>query len=237
MDAERTRARGGRSAQRYQLPDVVATYVRDLILSGAVLPGQFLRMEPLAEAVGVSNTPVREGLLLLQSEGLVELVPRRGFVVAESTLQDIQDLFWARSKLAGELAARAATTITPERMQRLESLNSRFDPHTADHEEWMGLEQQFHHEINLAAGSSRLTRLLDSIERQLPSPHPTGSSDQIASARDDHARILEALELGSAQLSRTLIEHHWEHQGSHLVQALSDRSTQRVRPEEDQNER
>ena len=68
--------------KRPQLPAEVATYVRGLIISGTVQPGEFLRMEPIAEAVGVSNTPVREGLLALQSEGFVRLVPRRGFVVA-----------------------------------------------------------------------------------------------------------------------------------------------------------
>jgi DNA-binding GntR family transcriptional regulator len=47
-------------------------------------------MERIAEAVGVSNTPVREGLLSLRSEGFVELVPRRGFVVAEFTRQDVR---------------------------------------------------------------------------------------------------------------------------------------------------
>jgi DNA-binding transcriptional MocR family regulator len=66
-----------RLARRQQLPEEVAGYVRELIITGAVRPGEFLRMERIAEAVGVSNTPVREGLLILRSEGLVELVPRR----------------------------------------------------------------------------------------------------------------------------------------------------------------
>jgi DNA-binding GntR family transcriptional regulator len=69
--------------RRTQLPEEVASYVRELIISGAVSPGEYLRMEPIAEAVGVSNTPVREGLLALAGEGFVRLVPRRGFVVAQ----------------------------------------------------------------------------------------------------------------------------------------------------------
>jgi len=51
--------------------------------------------------VGVSNTPVREGLLSLRSEGFVRLVPRRGFIAAPFTQQDVQDLFWAHAQLAG----------------------------------------------------------------------------------------------------------------------------------------
>src|ERR1700750_1583976 len=95
-----------RQRNRRPLPEEVAAYVRGVIIGGAVQPGEFLRMEPIAEAVGVSNTPVREGLLLLRSEGFVRLVPRRGFVVEPFTQQDVRDLFWAEAQLAGELAAR-----------------------------------------------------------------------------------------------------------------------------------
>src|SRR6476646_1292784 len=91
--------------KRTQLPEEVAAYVRDLITSGQVRPGEFLRIERIAEAVGVSQTPVREGLLSLKSEGLVNLLPRRGFIVAPFTPQDIYDLYWVQAQLAGELAA------------------------------------------------------------------------------------------------------------------------------------
>src|SRR3954463_920229 len=116
-----------RTAQRQQLPEEVANYVRELIVSGLVRPGDFLRLEPIAEAVGVSNTPVREGLLSLRSEGFVQLVPRRGFVVSPFTRQDIRDLFWAQAQLAGELAARPANSIGPSRVTTLEAIVERFE--------------------------------------------------------------------------------------------------------------
>src|SRR5687767_3286166 len=94
---------GNDARKRQQLPEEVATYVRGLIISGAVQPGEFLRMEPIADAVGVSNTPVREGLLALRSEGAVRLEPRRGFIVAPFSARDVHDLFWAQARLAGEL--------------------------------------------------------------------------------------------------------------------------------------
>ena len=86
-----------------QLPEQVAAYVRELIMSGAARPGEFLRIERIAEAVGVSQTPVREGLLALKSEGIVNLLPRRGFVVAPITPHDISDLYWVQAHIAGEL--------------------------------------------------------------------------------------------------------------------------------------
>src|SRR3954454_7043133 len=117
MTADQFELRKNHRQDRPQLPAEVAAYVRGLIISGAVQAGVFLRMEPVAEAVGVSNTPVREGLLALQSEGFVRLVPRRGFVVAHFSAQDVHDLFWAQAQLAGELAARAAAKMTPAQLK------------------------------------------------------------------------------------------------------------------------
>ena len=66
---------------RRQLSQEVATYVRELIISGRVRKGNFLRIESISKAMDISSTPVREGLLLLQLEGFVKLSPRRGFMV------------------------------------------------------------------------------------------------------------------------------------------------------------
>ncbi|MEV0705734.1 GntR family transcriptional regulator [Saccharopolyspora sp. NPDC050389] len=111
-----------RTPMRKQLSEEVASYVRELIASGDVRPGEFLRMEPIAEAIGVSTTPVREGLLSLRSEGFIRLVPRRGFVVAHFSRQDVRDLFWGQAQLAGEPAARAAKKITPDRLDELDAI-------------------------------------------------------------------------------------------------------------------
>ncbi|MYX42613.1 GntR family transcriptional regulator, partial [Streptomyces sp. SID89] len=110
-----------RGIKRKPIPDEVASYVRELIISGEVRAGEFLRIDLIAAAIGVSNTPVREGLLTLRSEGFVQLVPRRGFVVVPFTREDLHDLFWTQAQLAGELAARAAVRITAEAVAELES--------------------------------------------------------------------------------------------------------------------
>ena len=68
--------------RRGQLSDEVAGYVRELIMSGNLRPGEFIRQERIADELQLSATPVREGLLLLRGEGFLELKPRRGFVVA-----------------------------------------------------------------------------------------------------------------------------------------------------------
>lgn len=202
----RIRGNGGRQ----QLPEEVASYVRELIMSGKVRPGEFLRMEPIAEAVGVSNTPVREGLLSLRSEGFVDLVPRRGFVVAPVSRQDVHDLFWAQAQLAGELGARAAQVITAAQIGELEAINARLDEAIAagDNDGVAVLGHEFHRHINLVAGSHRLTLLLGSVVRHLPNRFYASLEDRVAAIGNDHPQMIEALRDRDARRVRELTERH-----------------------------
>src|SRR5258706_16380727 len=97
-----------------QLSQTVAMHLREQIISGKLRKGEFLRIDAIAKALGISTTPVREGLLLLQSESFVRLRPRRGFVVNSFSKGDLYDLFWAQATIGAELAARAAMKMSKE---------------------------------------------------------------------------------------------------------------------------
>src|SRR5260370_21439418 len=104
---------------RRQLSDEVASYVRELIMSGHLRSGEFVRQERIADELDLSATPVREGLLSLKGEGFVELKPRRGFAVAPLSAADIRDLFTAQALLAGELVSRAVSRIGGDDLREL----------------------------------------------------------------------------------------------------------------------
>src|ERR1700749_4065580 len=93
--------------------------VREQIMGGQLQPGEFVRQERVAEELELSATPVREALLQLKGEGFLELRPRRGFVVASLSPQDIRDLFTAQELLAGELVFRAAGRIGEDDLSEL----------------------------------------------------------------------------------------------------------------------
>ena len=210
---------------RRDLAEEVATYVRDLILSGQVRPGDFLRVEPIANAVGLSNTPVRQGLLALSGEGFVELVPRRGFVVAPLSKQDVHDLFWTQATLSGELAARAALNITPGQITRLATINGRFDEavEAGDRDAIAYLGHEFHREVNLASGSRRLTRLLGSVVRHLPNRFYASFESRVAATRDDHRKLAAALRDRQASKARSLAEKHLLKGGDAVIEMLAAR--------------
>ena len=212
----------GRGHRRTQLPEEVATYVRELIISGAVRPGEFLRMEPIAEAVGVSNTPVREGLLALKGEGFVRLEPRRGFVVAPFTQQDIRDLFWAQAQLGAELAARAAVNITPEELDALDENLEQYAAAIAseDHEAIAEIGHQFHRHVNLAANSHRLALLQGAVVRHLPNRFYETIEGQVAGASHEHPLLLKALRKGDAKKARSLMQVHILEGADRLIASL-----------------
>ena len=214
-----------RGARHQQLPEEVASYVRELILSGEVRPGEFLRMEPIAEAVGVSNTPVREGLLSLRSEGFVTLVPRRGFVVEPFTRQDVHDLFWAQAQLAGELAARAAEKVTDDQLAHLEELSTGYPAaiKRGDTDEIARLGHLFHRQINIAAGSQRLALLLGSVVKHLPNTFYTAIEGQVEHTAGDHPAILDALRGRDAEAARSLMERHILAGADSLTETLAAR--------------
>ncbi|MCI0142600.1 GntR family transcriptional regulator [Arthrobacter bambusae] len=214
-----------RSASRNQLPDEVANYVRNQILSGELRPGRFVRMEPIAEAVGVSITPVREGLVVLSSEGFVTWEPRRGFMVAEVTREDVRDLFWAQSQLAGELAARAAVRITDSELERLHGIQDRCVSalEASDVVAIGQLGPEFHRVINRSARSARLARLLQSIVNHLPSEFYASLETHADTSATAHGPIYEAIVRRDAEIAERLMRRHLLAGGDIVVRMLEER--------------
>ncbi|WP_231332212.1 GntR family transcriptional regulator [Actinomadura graeca] len=205
--------------RRRQLGDEVAAYVRELIMSGQVGHGEFLRMERIAEDLGISVTPVREALLSLRGEGFVTLEPRRGFMPAPLTRQDVQDLFEAQAYFAGELAARAAGRITEAELDALEETQARLEKasRSLDAEEIELANHRFHRSINLCAGSPKTAWLLQLVVRYAPRRFYSSIHGWTQASVDDHRIVLAALRARDAGAARQAMRAHIRHAGTLLV--------------------
>ena len=105
-----------------QLTDRVLVALREAITSGRLPADARIKQEQIAAELGVSRTPVREALVLLEQEGLVRLVPRRGALVQGFTAADVRELYELRELLepaAAALATARATEADRETVQRL----------------------------------------------------------------------------------------------------------------------
>lgn len=192
-------------------------YVRDQILSSPAATGTFLNEQDLATAIGVSRTPVREALLLLQAEGLVEMVPKRGAHVPPMSGRQIAELM----SLRGVLEQHAATTAlqsgaTPTAAMRI-ALNEQqrlSDMHTTESaKEFIDLDGKFHQILIDSAGSELLSRTYAGLRaRQLRVGLTAlfSDEDRQRSVCDEHELIVAALDAGDEKLVHKAIEDHLE---------------------------
>ena len=192
---------------RPQLSDEVAAHLREAIMSGALRPGQFVRLDAVAAELGVSVTPVREALLALRGEDMVELEPRRGFVVSPLSRQDVEDMFRLQADLAAQLVGRATELIGDEQLRHVEQV-ARELAVAQGHHELSALEYEFHRLINKAAGSRKLARFLDIATRYTPARVYTGDPQWRVQVVADHAAILAALRARDADAAREAVFRH-----------------------------
>ncbi|MCS5731580.1 GntR family transcriptional regulator [Herbiconiux moechotypicola] len=108
------------SLEPLQVKDVVYLRLRDRIVDHTFTPGESLREVALSELFGVSKTPIREALVRLEQDGLVEIAPYRGARVRVHTADDVRELFDARGILETECVRRAALTGDPDVIASLE---------------------------------------------------------------------------------------------------------------------
>ncbi|WP_084550105.1 GntR family transcriptional regulator [Actinomadura rifamycini] len=216
---------GGSLGGRRQLSDEVAAYVRELIMSGRVRHGEFLRLERVADDLGISVTPVREALLSLRGEGFVTLVPRRGFMPAPLSRRDVQDLFEAQAYFAGELAARAAEKITGEELAELARTQELLEDasRTRDAEGIERANHRFHRTVNLCADSPKTAWLLQLVVRYAPRRFFSSIDGWSQASVDDHHLVLAALRAGDADAARQAMRAHIRHAGTLLVVHLEGR--------------
>ena len=188
----------------------MARFVRSRIFDGTYAAGTYIRLDQLAAELGISVTPVREGLLALRAEGLVEQQPHRGFVVLAVTERDLTDVSDVQAYVGGELAARAAGNLTEAQLVELNDIQSQLEAaySTDDVDQIERLNHEFHRAINLAADSPKLAQLMSQITRYAPeSVFPTICGWPEQAARD-HRKVLAALEQRDPAAARDAMAKH-----------------------------
>ncbi|GGR74137.1 GntR family transcriptional regulator [Streptomyces humidus] len=192
--------------------DRVYAHVKKGVLERRYEGGALLTEGELAEAVGVSRTPVREALLRLEAEGLIKLYPKKGALVLPVSAQEIADVVETRL-LVEEHAARKAVPAPAALVARLEELlaQQREQAAAGDLAAAAVTDRCFHAEIVRSGGNEILSRLYDQLrDRQLRMgvavlhSHP----DRIAKTLTEHAEILQALRSGDAERGVELVRRH-----------------------------
>jgi DNA-binding GntR family transcriptional regulator len=192
--------------------DIATELIREAIFEGRLEPGQRLKEEELAHELGISRTPVREALLILQAEGLVTAVPNRGAVVRTYTESDLVDIYELRALLESFAAHQAAKRITAEQLAVLGDSCDRFKQLRLSHD-LLGLIKEnlsFHHTIVEAAGTTKLADLVRSAV-ELPLVYRSFfwfSDQEMEISERSHRKLLATLRAGDAERAELLMKEH-----------------------------
>jgi DNA-binding GntR family transcriptional regulator len=202
--------------QYKSLSELVYQRLRNHILWGTIRPGSILSVRKLSEQFGVSPMPVRDAVLRLATEDLVEVAPRSSTRVARVSPERVKEMFEVRSRLEAFAARLAVPHLTPADLIYLEKLPERLDCAAAANraEEWHRLNEELHLFIFQKCGNSLLQRMTQDLwERNFR--HLSGRAATQAKFRHrrskEHRRIVNALiRRDSNDVEAAWRDHVWQ---------------------------
>ncbi|MEN3269075.1 GntR family transcriptional regulator [Pseudonocardia sp.] len=121
----------------------VADYLRTAILSGDIIPGEWIRQEEVAERLGSSRLPVREALRILEAEGLTEHEPHRGARVPRLSMHEVEVIYRMRERLEQLAIAESIPRLDDDDVARLQDVQERLEANT-DVAGFLALDREFH---------------------------------------------------------------------------------------------
>jgi GntR family transcriptional regulator, rspAB operon transcriptional repressor len=193
--------------------------LRQSIISGELKPGEILNIADLSKKYSLGITPVREAMIVLQSEGFVDSLPRTGFMITTVTIQDILETFHLRTILEVEAIGLAVESIREEDLRYLYDNNRKemqLAQATNSDKELNAylLNREFHLIIARVSGNRRLAKLveqfLDDMERML-------SFDPYIADPEQHLEIIEALKARHKEAAQKAMKKHLDHTRSRII--------------------
>jgi DNA-binding GntR family transcriptional regulator len=217
--------------QKLPLPETIQRQIKAAIATGELAPGQMLRQEELAQRLGASRAPLREALSRLEAEGLVVLLPRRGYAVMALDGDEIGELFDLRIALEKRMAQAAVKRRTDRDLDRLKEIlraMNALSPQTNPDivAQWYDLNTKFHATLVEPANLRHFTRHYNTVRDNLEAyvrveMQLTGGFEQ---AKEEHEQIIAAFAARDAALLGRLVSEHARHTKERLLTGLARRA-------------
>jgi DNA-binding GntR family transcriptional regulator len=211
---------------RQVLHQEVAVRLRQRIVEGHLAPGRKLNERELAESLRVSRTPLREAIKMLAAEGLVELLPNRGAVVAQMSEQDVADTFEVIAGLEGQSGELAAQRITDAELAEIRALHyEMLAAHTRrDLPTYYRINAQIHTLINAAARNKVLTQTWANVNARLQALRFRSNVDEVKWKRavKEHDGMVDLLAARDAAGMRSLMITHLLHKRDAVLELMRD---------------
>jgi len=207
-------------------PDLIAESLRDDILRGAIAPGAPLRQEELASRFGVSRLPVRDALLRLEAQGLVDIFPNRGAFVVSLSADDVREIYHLRILLEGDAIERAVPMMTADDWRRIDAAQH-VAVRSAGGAEWVEGDWALHRALYLPAAAPRQLAMIEQLRGTVArysaayASLPARTDEWLA----DHEAILQACRARSGAAAKRRIGDHLRRAGELVIAQVEASST------------
>lgn len=193
----------------------VANVLRGAIIAGEMRPGELYSASGLAERFGISATPVREAMLDLVKQGLVEVVRNRGYKVTVVSEADLDQITQIRQLLEPTAAAGAVPHITPDELVALRGLASAIVDAAAEGDlvSYINADREFHLRLLSAAGNHRLVGIVEDLRAQtrLYGLSALVASGRLVDSAQEHVEMCDLIAAGDAKKLKKLMSTHLGH--------------------------
>lgn len=201
--------------RRPSMREEVTDVLRGAIVSGEMRPGELYSAAGLGERFGVSATPVREAMLDLGKQGLVEVVRNRGYRVTVLSEADLDQITQIRQLLEPTASAEAVGHITDAELEALRALASAIVDAAAggDLVSYVNADREFHLRLLAAAGNPRLVRIVDDLRAQtrLYGLSALVASGRLVDSAQEHVEMCDLIAAGDAKKLKKLMGTHLGH--------------------------
>lgn len=195
--------------------------IRDAIAGLVLQPGQILTEASLSEWLEIGRMPVREALLRLRDEGLVESVPRKGYYVSRISAEEAGEIYEMLEGLEGVAARLATARKTPEGLARLEDAISRMEEALVkdDLDAWASADSDVHDAILEMAGNEQIKRVALSLKARVTRLQifTVRKRSRLSHSTKVHRLQFEAIRSGDGRKARELRQDLWMETGTEVV--------------------
>lgn len=188
----------------------VASALRKAIIARDISEGEQITLDAISSLLGVSKTPVREAFLMLESEGLIKLIPNKGAIVLGITPYTVREHFQIRAALESEAAALCCRPEADISAIQAVVDESREVIAQERLEEYSNLNQSFHVAIWTCSGNDRLKHQLSLMWNGLSMRYMETLEDYARKSLGEHEVLMEAMNNRDTEKARMLMHHHIE---------------------------
>ena len=217
------------------MPTIAATIVQTLaeeIIGGVLKPGHSLEEKLLAERFQASRTPVREALREMGARGLIELIPRRGGVVANIGIAKLADMLEAECELEALCAQLAAQRMSMVEKKQLEQLHQQAQTLVKNRNEaaYLAMNKKFHDLICAGTHNHTMADMVRGLRDRLSAfrQAQAGTERRLAVSHEEHGAVAEAILGSDGAAAYEAMRHHNARLSTRVLERLRDNRHERV---------